>query len=210
MNFRIYLPASYNFVDAHGEPLGLRLECFNSVDGSSRLVILFGWLRFVCANGLIIGETKIEIRERHGDALDLDEISKRIQPALEAAVGDRSRMMEWQSQTVAMDAVAGWANDHVSEEWGKKAAARVYHICDSRKDVEIDHPFAPGAATEKPIRYRAPVPGAPERASTKYDVAQAMSFVATQRKNAEERVAWQNVIPRLLQHLSASSAARAR
>jgi hypothetical protein len=184
MNFRIYLPASYNFVDAHGEPLGLRLECFNFVDGSSRLVILFGWLRFVCANGLIIGETKIEIRERHGDALDLDEISKRIQPALEAAVGDRSRMMEWQSQTVAMDAVAGWANDH--------------------------DPFAPGAATEKPIRYRAPVPGAPERASTKYDVAQAMSFVATQRKNAEERVAWQNVIPRLLQHLSASSAARAR
>jgi hypothetical protein len=28
---------------------------------SSRLVILFGWLRFVCANGLVIGETKIEI-----------------------------------------------------------------------------------------------------------------------------------------------------
>ena len=60
---------------------------------------------------------------------------------------------------------------------------------------------------EKPV---CAVPGAPERASTKYDVAQAMSFVATQRKNAEERVAWQNVIPRLLERLSASSGARAR
>src|SRR3954451_21809673 len=76
MNFRIYLPDSYNFVDAHGDPLGLRLECFNSVDGSSRLVILFGWLRFVCANGLVIGETKIEIKERHGQGLDLDRISQ--------------------------------------------------------------------------------------------------------------------------------------
>src|SRR4051794_3723022 len=62
----------------------------------------------------------------------------------------------------------------------------------------------------KPIRYLAPVPGAPERASTKYDVAQAMSFVATQRKNAEERLAWQNVIPCLLERLSASSGAWAR
>jgi hypothetical protein len=77
----------------------------------------------------------------------------------------------------------------------------VIHICDSVKDIEIDEPFVPGAATEKPIRYLARVPGAPERASTKYDVAQAMSLVATQRKNAEEHVAWQNVIPRLLQHL---------
>jgi hypothetical protein len=69
---------------------------------------------------------------------------------------------------------------HVSEEWGKKAAARVFHICDSGKDIEIDDPFALGAATEKPIRYLAPVQRAPERALTKYDVAQALSFVATQ------------------------------
>jgi hypothetical protein len=210
MNFRIYLPDSYNFEDAGGHPLGLRLECFNSVDGSSRLIILFGWLRFVCANGLVIGETKIEIKERHGEGLDLDNIAKRIRPALEAAVWDRSRMMKWQSQTVAIDAIADWADDHVSEEWGKKAAARVFHICDSGKDIEIDDSFAPGAATEKPVRYLTPVPGAPERASTKYEVAQAMSFVATQRKNAEERVAWQNAIPRLLERLSASYGARAR
>jgi hypothetical protein len=104
---------------------------------------------------------------------------------------------------------AGWADDHVSEDRGKKAAARVFHICDSGKDIEIVDPFALGAATEKPIRYLAPVPGAPKRASTKYDVAQALSFVATQRKNAEERVAWQNVIPRLLEQVSASSGARA-
>jgi hypothetical protein len=207
MNFRIYMPASYNFVDMHGNPLGLRLECFNSVDGSSRLVILFGWLRFVCTNGLVIGETKIEIKERHGEGLDLNDISKRIQPALDAVLGARSRMKKWQSQQVAIDAVANWANNHVSEEWGKKAAARVFHICDTGRDVEIDDPFAPGIATEKPIRYLASVPGAPTRASTKYDVAQAMSFVATHRKNTEERVAWQDAIPRLLGRLSGSSGA---
>jgi len=68
MNFRIYFADTYCFIDNYGQRLDLRLECFNSVDGSSRLVILFGWLRFVCANGLVIGETKIEIRERTVEA----------------------------------------------------------------------------------------------------------------------------------------------
>jgi len=62
MNFRIYFADSYSFTDVHGSKLGLRLECFNSVDGSSRLVILFGWLRFVCANGLVIGRPKSKSR----------------------------------------------------------------------------------------------------------------------------------------------------
>ena len=45
------------------------------------------------------------------------------------------------------DAVAVWADEHVSEKWGKKAAARVFHICDSGNDIEIEDPFAPGATS---------------------------------------------------------------
>ena len=85
MNFRIYLPDQYSFTDADGQTLDLRLECFNSVDGSSRLVILSGWFRFVCSNGLVIGEMKIEIKERHGQRLDLASVPERIREALEAA-----------------------------------------------------------------------------------------------------------------------------
>ena len=102
MNFRIYLDDSFSFTDTHGKELDLRLECFNSVDGSSRLVILFGWFRFVCSNGLVIGETKIEIRERHGQSLDLSSIPERIRPALEAAKADRVRMEDWQDDKVAL------------------------------------------------------------------------------------------------------------
>jgi hypothetical protein len=36
------------------------------------------------------------------------------------------------------------------------------------------------------------------RLGTKYDVSQALSFVATRRNNAEERVNWQADIPLLL------------
>jgi hypothetical protein len=208
MNFRIYFPDSYSFTDAHGNNLDLRLECFNSVDGSSRLVILFGWYRFICSNGLVIGETKIEINERHGQKLDLESIPERIRPALDAVEADRSRMKKWQSDKVTIEDIATWADNNVSKEWGKKAAARVFHICHAGKDIDIDDPFAGGAATEKPIRYLDRVPGCPERAATKYDVSQAMSFVATRRNNTEERVARQAAIPHLLSRLAAVDSAR--
>jgi hypothetical protein len=102
---------------------------------------------------------------------------------MEVVNADRSKMKRWQDEKVAIDDFAIWADDGVSEEWGKKAAARVFHICDSGMDIQFDDPFAIGAATEKPIRYLDRVPGSPERAVTKYDVSQAMSFVATNRNN---------------------------
>jgi hypothetical protein len=207
MNLRMYFPKQYDFTDEHDKKLALRLECFNSVDGSSRLVILLGWFRFVCSNGLVIGETKIEIKERHGQGLDLASIPNRIHPAMAAVAADRERMERWQDTQVDVDDVAEWADDPVSVEWGKKAAARVFHICERGKDVEFNDPFAPGKATEKPIRYLGRVPGSPERAKTKYDVSQALSFVATNRRNAEERVTWQAVIPHLLDSLPAAAPA---
>lgn len=209
MNFRIYFPDAYSFTDAHGVNLDLRLECFNSVDGSSRLVIFFGWFRFICSNGLVIGETKIEIKERHGQSLDLDSIPERIRPALEAVEADRSRMKKWQAEKVSIDHITAWADKKLSEKWGKKAAARVFHICNAGKDIEIEDPFAPGSATEKPIRFLGRVPGSPERAATKYDVSQALSFVATHRNNTEERVTWQADIPHLLKRLATRAAVRA-
>ncbi len=65
MNLRIYFPDNYDFIPPDGHKLRLRLECFNSVDGSSRLVILFGWYRLVCSNGMVIGETVTELRDIH-------------------------------------------------------------------------------------------------------------------------------------------------
>jgi Domain of unknown function (DUF932) len=202
MEFRIYFPGSQSFKDKYGYKLDLRLECFNSVDGWHRLIILFGWYRVVCSNGLIIGDTSIHIDQRHGKRLELKELPEQFKLALTAVEADRIRMRKWQAEMIAIADVETWANTKLSTDWAKKAAARVYHICDAGKDVEFDDPFASGEATSKPIRYLGRVPGCPERALTKYDVAQAMSFVATQRNNVEERLNWQTAIPDLLDGLA--------
>jgi hypothetical protein len=61
MNLRIFLPDRFVHMPKDDQRLDLCLECFNSVEGSSRLIVLFGWLRLVCSNGLVIRETKAEL-----------------------------------------------------------------------------------------------------------------------------------------------------
>ena len=200
MNFRIYFPDEYGLRDSHGEKVDLRLECFNAVDGSSRLIVLFGWYRFVCANGMVIGDSRIEIRERHGQPLEIDTIPKRIASSLHAAQADRRRLEGWERTLIDIEGLAPWVDGPVTERWGKRAAARVFHICRTGHDVEIEY-FARGAASEKPVRFRLPVPGSPTPARTKYDAAQALSFVATHRNDADDRLGRQADIPALIRKL---------
>ena len=86
---------------------------------------------------------------------------------------------------------------------GKKAACRVYHICQSGEDVQFSDPFEPGAASEKRVTQIGPVPGAPAIATNLYDVSQALSWVATRRSNAEQRTNWQGEVPKLVNKLAA-------
>lgn len=205
MNLRIYFPKEYDHEPNDGNRVGLRLECYNSVDGSSRLIILLGWLRFVCSNGMIIGETKVELRDIHNKYMDINRIPDIVCDGLEKVNGDRQRLAKWEDIEVSLkDTLPMWINQDLSDAWGKKAACRVFHICTSGYDVEITDPFALGNATEKPTKPVMKVPGAPDNAKNLYDVGQALSWVATNRNNAEERLKWQTKIPELVESLAGS------
>ncbi|MBK9494690.1 MAG: DUF932 domain-containing protein [Xanthomonadales bacterium] len=205
MNFRAYFPESHNYTPKDGNALGLRLECFNSVDGSSRLVILLGWLRFVCANGLVIGETKAELRDVHDEHLSLDAIPDLVVTGMTAVTADLQRLRSWEAGQVSAEELKRWADGEVSSKWGKKAACRVFHICRTGRDVEIVDPFAKGEATEKPVKPTLDVPGAAAPATTLYEVSQTLSWIATQRSNTEQRVEWQGAIPHLISSLRTES-----
>lgn len=203
MNLRIYFPEKYSHTPSDNETLGLRLECFNSVDGSSRLVVLLGWLRFVCSNGLVIGETKADLHDVHNKNMDLLKIPGIIHDALRFVEDDVKRISLWENSPVPMQQFHSWVNKDVSNTWNKKAACRVFHICTSGFDVELADPFATGEASEKPVRQIQRVPGSLVPAKSLYDVSQALSWVATKRNSVEEKVEWQEAIPGLIERLKA-------
>lgn len=206
MNLRLILPQRYAMKESSGAETALRLECFNSVDGSSRLMIVFGWLRFVCANGLIIGETMIEIQERHDGTLALGEIPTRIEAAFHKADADRAKRLALQERAVCEAELVAWVDGNVSKAWGKKAAARILHICRTGRDAELTDPFAVGKASEKPVRALDPVAGSSILATSAFDVMQAMSFVATGRRDAIQQQKMLRELDRLVYDLQSPEA----
>jgi hypothetical protein len=204
INCRVYLPETYRYrrARAAADSSDLRLECFNSVDGSSRLIVLFGWLRLVCSNGLVIRETVAALSDIHNKHLTLDHIADVVVEGLQKATADLGRLAAWDRDAVDVDLLASWIDEQVTTAWGPKAAGRVLHICRTGLDAEIKGPFAASKASDRPTKATTPVPGAAVPAKTKFDVSQALSWVATRRNNAEERVEWQRQIPGLVEGLA--------
>lgn len=202
MNLRIYFPDKFNHNPHDGESLGLRLECFNSVDGSSRLVLLLGWLRFVCSNGLVIGETKAELKDIHNKNMDLERIPRIVAEGLGFVQQDREQLAEWEKTTLNPKQLVPWCDKILPNHWGKKAACRAFHICESGYDVEYVNPFAEGEPTTKQVKHLQRVPGSPDKSANLYDVSQALSWIASNRQNTDERVEWQSQIPELIDRLA--------
>lgn len=201
MNLRVYFPDRFSHEPYDGHKVRLRLECFNSVDGSSRLVILLSWLRVICTNGMVIRETKTEIRDVHNEHLDIVRIPTVVGDAMNLVEDDIRRLSGWEDASLDSDSFRGWINTILAKHWGKKAACRTYNICTSGFDVEYEDRFAPGEPTEKEVKRIRRVPGAPQMASNLYDVSQALSWIATTRTNPEERMDWQSAIPDLINTL---------
>jgi len=203
MNFRVYLPDDFGFLPKDGHRLKLRLEAFNSVDGSSRLSVLLSWFRLVCSNGLTIKESVREVRDLHNSRLDLGRIEAAIVDGMFQARRDQRRIAAWQARVVSEDALKKWVDGTVSKQWGKKAACRVFHICHSGRDAKQTDPFEGGLASEKSVQLLAPVPGAATPARNLYDVSQALARVATRRNDAERRSEWQEEIGVLIGRFAA-------
>ena len=204
MHLSIYLPKEFNYRETGGEEMALRLECFNSVNGSSRFKVLFGWFRFVCENGLIIGETKAEFQDTHDEKLDLRPLPVTIRKGLIIVKKDVERMAKEELQSLNWERLPSWIDGSVSDEWGKKAASRIFSICNTGWDSELKNPFQAGAASNKETQRTDRVPGAKERATTIYDVAQAMAWVSTHVNDLNNRTKRQLQIRVLLKKLAQS------
>jgi hypothetical protein len=201
MNFRIYFPEKFSFGATDKNKLTLRLECFNSVDGSSRLVVQLSWFRLICSNGMTVKETTAVLSDIHNQNLDLNVIPEIIARGLTKVQTDKERLRLWERSPVESIKFEDWIDGHLAERWGKKAACRTLHIGRTGADVELLDPFEGGKPTEKSVRPLRAVPGAPKSAKNLYDVCQALSWIATQRNSADERLDWQGHIPAFIENL---------
>src|ERR1039458_77834 len=120
-HFSIILPPEEHFTVGtvgNKDEMRFRIEVFNSVDGSCRLMAIAGWLRFVCTNGLIIGTALMQLRQQHRQQLQVEELSRRVGEAIESAWSDKAEFERWMSAGIEMSVLVPWVDEEVRALWG--------------------------------------------------------------------------------------------
>lgn len=201
MNLCIFLPEQYDFDPGDGEKLAMRLELFNSVDGSSKFKVFIGWFRFVCSNGMILGIKKSTFQRRHQAGLSIDDIGAVLESGLRNSKDEKEQFKTWRARDVRPNGIVRWINEDIRKIWGFKAATRAYHIARSGYDVKITGPYKDEKPTTIPVKQGDRVPGTPDRIANAYDVSQVLAWLAKERKDIQEQLQWREQIPELMKRL---------
>ncbi len=201
MGLSLMLPWEYAMDPGDGHRMALQVECVNSVDGSTRLRAMVGWFRFVCSNGLVVGESRLNVRRRHAHGISLDDLGASIIAAVAESETDRKTLKKWKDTPVQEGPLISWVNGTLARRWGPLAAARALHIALTGWDGTVSRfrrGLPPSALEVRPDR---PVPGTPERARTLFDLSQVLAWLAKERKELSEQMEWRQEIPDLIRAL---------
>ena len=195
------LPRRFDFDPGDGYPLALRVACFNSVDGSSKLRVMLGWYRLVCANGMAVGTTRYECQQLHREDAEFTDIAPLLSAGIEAAEREKAGLKVWLNTTVNVPGMVAFADGALAKAWGIRAAARFLHIATTGMDAELAQPFQPGPPHSKAMRPTRAVPGSPMTAKTAYEACQALTWLARDRRDPLEAADWMLQVPALMKIL---------
>jgi len=138
--FSIIFPPERRFsiqVTGEQDEIRFRIEVFNSVEGSYRLIAVAGWLRFVCCNGLILGTAILHLHRQHRQQLQIDELSRLVRESIDSAENDKVTFETWLRELIKPADMGEWVDEDVCSKWGVKAAVRVLSIATHGRDADL-------------------------------------------------------------------------
>jgi hypothetical protein len=200
----VHLGSRWMVDPGDGHPLMLQLRCLNSVDAGSSLRVLFSWYRLVCTNGLVVGFSQEAGRVLHRNSPAVPDLRREIENGLTLARTDRSNMRQWLARPIRAASLVPFTDGVLREAWGARDAARFLHVARTGHDAEFENRFAAGKPSEKRMVPGVAVPGSPTEARTEWDAAQALSWVARERRDPAAYLERLLDIPGLVAELGAA------
>ncbi|MBL0143813.1 MAG: DUF932 domain-containing protein [Betaproteobacteria bacterium] len=201
MSLEVNLPPNWMFDPGDGHPLLLQLRCQNSVDGTSQLRVALVWYRLVCTNGLIVGTAREQRGFVHREATHVEDVIDFLTAGLVIARRERLEMARTLHLPVDPAKLPSFVDTTLKTRWGSVDAARFLNIARTGHDAELVDRFQPGFPSEKHMKSTLPVPGSPEKATSAWHVAQALSWIARSRKDPSAQLDRLQQIPEMLSGL---------
>jgi hypothetical protein len=201
MKLSVRLPDNYLYDPGDGFPITVRLECLNSVDGSTRFRAVMGWFRLICGNGLAIVITRSASDRRHVGDLQLKHISAIVRTGITEYTLERDTLIRWRDCDVSTEKLRRWVEGELRAGWGFKAASRAWHIARTGCDVDVLGPYKKHSPTTVRVEPTSAVPGSPEESTCLFDVSQVLAWLAKERRDIQEQMEWREQIPALMASL---------
>lgn len=186
------LPRRFDIDPGDGQPMALRLVVLDSVAGGVPRRVLLTWYRHVSATSLPVGVT--------GSAASLLPLAGE-RPGVREALREQVPLRLWTTRRISFEGLSPFADEVLTPAWGGLAAARFLHIAATGHDAQFAYPFERGAPSAKTMSPARRVPGSPVQARTAWDACQALSWIAKERGDPQERVERMTEIPMLMQGL---------
>jgi hypothetical protein len=205
MALRFVLPAEFGFNPGDGHPIHLRLECFNSVDGSTRLHFLMSWFRLICSNGMVARVAGSHRSTIHSERADVPDLKALILDGIVSIDGESKSYGRALATPVDASRLRAWVDTELRAAWGPLAAARAYLICRTGYDGVFLQPFDTSLPSEKLMKKTELVPGSPAGADNLYAITQALAWIARKRFSPQEQAQYMLRIPGLIDRLVASN-----
>ncbi len=111
---------------------------------------------------------------------------------------ERDTLVRWRDVEVNAADLRAWVDTHLKAYWGFKAAARAFHISRSGCDVTVIGPYNGHSPTNIPVETSETVPGSPEKSTSLFDISQILAWLAKERTDIQEQMAWREQIPALI------------
>jgi len=203
-HFSIIFPPEEHFTVGtvgNKDEMRFRIEVFNSVDGSCRLMAIAGWLRFVCTNGLIIGAALMQLQQQHRQQLEVEELARQIGEAIESTWSDKAKFERWMSVGVEKSVLVPWIDEEVCALWGMKAAVRVLGITTDGWDVKPVGDMRNRRPSQIKTNRISQVPGVDAPVRSLFGVSQVLSWIAGQRGDISEDLQWRSQVQDLIAKL---------
>jgi hypothetical protein len=163
---------------------------------------MLGWYRFICSNGLVVGEVRVNFRKRHDPYLDPAEIGGVLSTGLSNLVEERKLYSLWLQTRVDNLTLRNWVDGPLRAKWGVKLAARTYCIARTGRDCRFPLRFEKRLPSEKTMEPTCAVPDAWVPADNAFAVSQVLSWLAKERHEIPEQVERMSEIPELIHHLA--------
>ncbi|HWD92520.1 MAG TPA: DUF932 domain-containing protein [Verrucomicrobiae bacterium] len=158
---------------------------------------MLGWLRLICGNGLVLGTTRLNVRQIHNGRIDIAVLGESLLKALTAIRREQETIKVWMEKEVTPKQLESFADGPLKKKWGAHAVARFLLICTTGHDGVLKDPFQYAKPSQLRMREGRAVPGSVV-AQNALAASQSLAWLAQQRRDIQEQIERTREIPGLI------------